>query len=98
MNKKARKANPARPRVDRPTDWPRADPVGLAAFDPATKTCTMNCGPHGLDPRSREERKFLCDDCVPYQPSTHEQLRESLAREDALRAELAALRAATSNT
>lgn len=91
MNTNTRKAKPARPAEEPLIDWPRADPDALAAFDPATKSCTMNCGPHGLDPRSREERKFLCDDCVPYQPSVHEQLREALAREDALRAELAAL-------
>lgn len=98
MTTKARKANLARPVAERLIDWPRADPVALAAFDPASKTCTMNCGPHGLDPRSRKERKFLCDDCEPYKPSVHEQLRESQAREVALRAELAALRAATHNT
>jgi hypothetical protein len=57
----------------------------------------MNCGPHGLDPRSCEERKFLCNDCEPYRPSVYEQLRESLARQDALRAELEALRAVTPN-
>lgn len=73
--------------------WPRADPVALAAFDPASKSCTMNCGKHGLDPRSAAERKFLCDDCEPYCPSVHEQLRAALAREAALRAELAALKA-----
>lgn len=43
--------------------WPRADPVELAAFDPTTKTCTMNCGPASDDPRSSKERKFLCKDC-----------------------------------
>lgn len=45
------------------TDWQRADPVELANFDPATKICTMNCGPAIDDPRSAVERKFLCDDC-----------------------------------
>lgn len=98
MTTKVRKANLARPAAERLIDWPRADPAALAAFDPASKTCTMNCGPHGLDPRSRAERKFLCDDCESYQPSVHEQLRESQAREVALRAELAALCAATHNT
>lgn len=93
--KTARKANPAKPVTERPIDWPRADPVALADFDPATKTCVMNCGPHGLDPRSREERKFLCSDCEPHRPNVYEQLRESLAREAALRAELEALRAVT---
>lgn len=45
-------------------NFPRANPAALALFDEATKTCTMNCGPHGADPRSAKERKFLCDDCV----------------------------------
>lgn len=92
-----KKAKLAKPAAECPIEWPRADPVALATFDPATKTCVMNCGPHGLDPRSREERKFLCTDCEPYRPSVHEQLRESLAREAALRAELEALRAVTPN-
>lgn len=26
----------------------------------------MNCGPHRADPRSAEERKFLCDECHTY--------------------------------
>jgi hypothetical protein len=95
MTPKARKANPPRPAAEQPIGWPRADPVALAAFDPATKTCTMYCGPHAFDPRSREERKFFCDDCGPYQPSVHEQLCESQARVEALRAELAALYAVT---
>ena len=59
---KARKGK-ASPPPETPIEWPRADPAALANFDPATKSCTMNCGPHGLDPRSREERLFLCDDC-----------------------------------
>lgn len=42
----------------------RADPVALALFDPSTKRCTMNCGPHAQDPRTSKERAFLCDDCV----------------------------------
>ncbi len=75
----ARKVKPARPPAQA-IDWPRADPVALAAFDPATKICSMNCGQHGLDPRSREERKFLCGDCEPCCPSVHEQLSESSAR------------------
>lgn len=60
---KARKGKPTRPAAERPIEWTRADPAALAKFDEATKTCTMNCGPHGLDPRSRKERLFLCDDC-----------------------------------
>lgn len=50
-----------------PFEWARADPDDLEKFDPDTKICTMNCGPHQDDPRSREERKFLCDDCVTVQ-------------------------------
>jgi hypothetical protein len=45
--------------------FPRADPAELAAFDPATKQCTMNCGPHADDPRDAAERKLLCGDCIP---------------------------------
>lgn len=45
--------------------WRRADPEALAAFDPSTKVCVMNCGPHADDPRSSKERKFLCQDCYP---------------------------------
>lgn len=59
---KARKAKPTLPPAA-PIEWTRADPEALAAFDPSTKVCTMNCGPHALDPRSRAERLFLCDDC-----------------------------------
>lgn len=47
-----------------PIDWPRADPEALKHFDPSTKVCTMNCGPHIDDPRFDEERKFLCEDCL----------------------------------
>lgn len=46
-----------------PIQFVRADPEGLARFDPATKYCTMNCGPHRLDPRTEKERRYLCDDC-----------------------------------
>ena len=42
----------------------RADPNALADFDPRTKVCTMNCGPTVGDPRSPDERRFLCPDCV----------------------------------
>ena len=59
---------PARP-AERPIEWPRADPVALATFDPSTKICTMNCGAHSLDARSHKERKFLCEDSEPYRPS-----------------------------
>lgn len=44
--------------------WPRAAPDALSGFDPSTKHCTMNCGPHIHDPRTTIERKFLCDDCL----------------------------------
>jgi len=47
-----------------PLEWPRADPAALARFDPRTKLCTMNCGPHREDPRTRAECKLLCGDCV----------------------------------
>lgn len=43
--------------------FPRADQAELARFDPNTKHCTMNCGPHRDDQRSEEERRFLCDEC-----------------------------------
>ena len=42
----------------------RADHAALARFDPKTKLCTMNCGPHRDDPRTDAERKLLCGDCV----------------------------------
>lgn len=63
MTTKSRKAKPVKLQAEQPIDWPRADPVALAAFDPATRTCNMNCGKHAQDPRSREERLFLCSDC-----------------------------------
>ena len=47
-----------------PLQWPRADPAALVRFDPRTKLCTMNCGPHRDDPRTLAERKLLCGDCV----------------------------------
>jgi len=56
------KRKPATPAAQ-PIVWPRADPIALASFDPATKRCEMNCGPSSLDPRSAKERKFLCGDC-----------------------------------
>jgi hypothetical protein len=49
--------------VPRVIVWPRADPDELFNFDPASKRCVMNCGPHTNDPRSAEERKFLCREC-----------------------------------
>jgi len=48
-----------------PIVFPRADPKALARFDPDTKLCVMNCGPHRDDPRDRKERKYLCHDCWP---------------------------------
>jgi hypothetical protein len=63
MKSKARKVKPTQAEAQAPIEWPRADPDALAAFDPGTKVCTMNCGPHAHDPRSREERLFLCTDC-----------------------------------
>lgn len=52
------------PRVFRTPIFTRADPATLAAFDPESKRCTMNCGPHRDDPRTHAERKLLCRDCV----------------------------------
>lgn len=46
----------------------RADPELLAKFDPATKRCTMNCGSHRADTRSKAECMFLCDDCEEVRP------------------------------
>ncbi|MNG07075.1 hypothetical protein D3C84_903620 [compost metagenome] len=60
---KARPPKRAQPAPARPMQWARADPAALAAFDPASKTCSMNCGRHALDPRSYTELRFLCDDC-----------------------------------
>lgn len=57
------KVKPTNPAANKPIKWPRADPDDLDKFDPATKTCNMNCGPHAQDPRSRKERLFLCRDC-----------------------------------
>jgi hypothetical protein len=51
-----------------PQDFPRSDPAELAAFDPSTKVCTMNCTPCRVDPRSAAERKLQCDDCYPAPP------------------------------
>ena len=55
-------------------EWKRADPEALAKFDPRTKECTMNCGPHQDDPRSEVERQFLCEDCVTRTPGYIEAL------------------------
>jgi len=55
---------PERATACMPLEWPRADPAALARFDPRTKLCTMNCGPHREDPRTNAERKLLCGDCV----------------------------------
>ncbi|MFL1480807.1 MULTISPECIES: hypothetical protein [Pseudomonas] len=63
MSAKVRKSKPAQPPAEVPIEWTRADPAELAKFDPASKVCNMNCGPHKNDPRSRAERLFLCDDC-----------------------------------
>lgn len=58
----------------------RADPKALAAFDPRTKICTMNCGPHRDDPRSHNERLLLCGDCLTVIPGP---AREVIAWHDA---------------
>lgn len=52
------------------------DPAALANFDPRTKVCSMNCGPHADDPRSHAERAFLCPECHTVEVPTmkpHEQ-------------------------
>jgi hypothetical protein len=63
-----------------PIKFPRADPEALAKFDPRTKQCTMNCGPHRDDPRSEKECKFLCDDCVEVDVGYIESLEEKSNR------------------
>lgn len=60
---KVRKGKAAQAAPETPIEWTRADPAALEQFDPATKTCTMNCGKSSLDPRTYKELKFLCDDC-----------------------------------
>ena len=57
------KHKPLRPKPE-PIVFTRADPAALARFDPLSKMCTMNCGPHRDDPRSRKERMFLCPECL----------------------------------
>lgn len=52
--------------------WPRADREALSSFDPSTKHCTMNCGPSVKDPRTAEERRFICDDCITVSPEDQE--------------------------
>lgn len=59
--KRAKKCAPV---AEEPLIFTRADMASLAKFDPSTKLCTMNCGPHAKDPRTTAERKFLCDECV----------------------------------
>lgn len=68
---KPRKGKPVRPPAEQPIEWPRADPAALVNFDPRSKSCTMNCSKSGLDPRSREERLFLCDDCDTHAPTDY---------------------------
>jgi hypothetical protein len=61
--KKAKLLLPPQPIV-----WPRADPAALRDFDPATRRCTMNCGQHRDDPRSRCEMLLLCNECDELPP------------------------------
>lgn len=68
MLSKARPPKRTQPAAAPPMEWERADPAALAAFDPASKTCTMNCGKHAHDPRSYKELKFMCDDCDCHEP------------------------------
>lgn len=63
MKQPKRPAPPPAPLV-----FTRADPAELAKFDPRSKACSMNCGPHADDPRTRAERMFLCPEC--HEPST----------------------------
>ena len=63
-----RKATSAPEQAQPVVMFPRADPEALAAFDPATKRCSMNCGPSTRDPRTRKERMFLCDECWEVKP------------------------------
>ena len=58
----------AQPKPSRPLHFTRADPKALAAFDPDSKVCAMNCGPHRDDPRTQAERMLLCGDCWPAIP------------------------------
>jgi ATP-dependent Clp protease adapter protein ClpS len=46
-----------------PIVFERADADALKAFNPNSKRCTMNCGPHRDDPRSKAERMLLCPEC-----------------------------------
>ena len=55
---------PKREAACMPLQWPRAHPADLARFDPRSRYCTMNCGPHAEDPRTEAERRLLCGDCV----------------------------------
>lgn len=74
MITKPRKAKPAPSVPSAPIDWLRADPAELATFDPASKVCTMNCGPASgdpRDPRGRAERLLLCDDCEVVAPASN---------------------------
>lgn len=72
-----RKLLPAAPA---PIVFTRADPAALAQFDPATKRCTMRCGPHADDPRSRAERAFLCGDCEIAAPAVPAVIDEKAER------------------
>lgn len=69
--------------VFNPIEFQRADPEALAKFDPRTKVCTMNCGPHRDDPRGNKERKFLCDDCETREVSNAELSGSTPRTEDA---------------
>ena len=62
-------------------NFQRADPNALTAFDPRTKVCTMNCGPTVGDPRSPEERRFLCQDCVTVSVVTQAEKMSRLSTE-----------------
>ena len=73
----------APPVVHAPVVYPRSDPAELAKFDPRTKVCTMNCGQAVGDPRSWQECRFQCGDCLDVEvpPEPHDVL---LIEEDAV--------------
>jgi hypothetical protein len=64
MSKKLESKSPLDATPGSGFSWPRSDPSELEKFDPRTKQCTMNCGQSGLDPRSKKEVLFQCDECT----------------------------------
>ena len=68
MSKKLESKSPLDATPGSGFSWPRSDPAELAKFDPRTKQCSMNCGQHRDDPRSKKEVLFQCDDCTIVKP------------------------------